>query len=95
MSMIKISAIPDSKPIISRMVFVCPFCDQVDILDEDDYTPNMEKKCSKCNKPMTLQRAETESSEPKAKIKFKSKEVDGYDDKGNTSGDWFDNDKKE
>ena len=84
MGMIKVSTIHDAKPMISRMIFVCDHCDQIDIIDENDYTTNMEKKCPKCNKLMTLQSAET--SEPK--IKFKATPLEGYGE--NRGGDYFD-----
>lgn len=61
------SGLTFSPLIISRMVFVCNSCKQVDIISEKDYTPNLEKKCSKCQSIMVLSSTNTDVYDTPAK----------------------------
>jgi len=63
MAMIK-SGFSKGPLIVSKMIFVCKSCDNVEIVEEKDYSPDMEKKCSKCQNPMILESSNTDTVEP-------------------------------
>lgn len=39
---------------ILKMVFACSSCENTEIIGAENYDPNIEKKCSKCQKTMVL-----------------------------------------
>ena len=63
MSLLK-SGISYNPVIISKMVFVCDSCGQIDIINEKDYSPNDEKKCSNCQSIMILNSTSTDVGNP-------------------------------
>jgi phage FluMu protein Com len=82
MSMLK-SGVSYSKLIVSKMVFACKSCDHVEIISEKDYSPDIERKCPKCQNIMVLKSSNTNT------IKFP------IDDVPNMDGDYFDKTTKE
>lgn len=61
------SGITFSPLIVSNMVFTCNSCGQIDIVSEEDYSPNTEKKCQKCQTIMVLSSTNTDIYDPPAK----------------------------
>lgn len=63
MSILK-SGVSYSKLIISKMVFACKSCDHVEIVNEKDYSPDIERKCPKCQSVMVLKSSNTDTINP-------------------------------
>lgn len=69
--------------IVSKMVFVCKSCNYVEIVNEKDYSPNVEKKCSKCQNIMILESSNTNTINSVKSVKSIDPNFP------NTSGDYF------